>query len=141
MLSLAGSQWTKDRTWLTGYSGKPEYLVLTVEELLSGLTLDQVKLPPTRGANISQAELDYARDIARWSRKNGLLDHLVREKDGQGADTAGTRDVKAESAALARGRGGRPTLLVEEIVPDQFCDLYAEVSSGVLLRPSKSCPC
>jgi hypothetical protein len=45
-------------------------------------------------------------------------------------------DVKLVSAALAKPRRGRPTLLVQDLMPDSFCDLYAEVSG---CRRCRSC--
>ncbi|GAA5982887.1 hypothetical protein JCM10908_006822 [Rhodotorula pacifica] len=126
--------WTEDRKQFTAYKEKGEYFILSPDELLKGSPLSSFTPPSVRAATLTEAELNYARDLARWSRRNGL-EQQVRGEATNGTAVAAeggglaapTTDVKLVSASLARGRGGRPTLLIQDIVPDVFCDLYAEI--------------
>lgn len=80
--------------------------------------------------------MGYARDLARWSRRNGLEQQICgqAETEPEAANPSGpaivpaAMDVKVVSAALAKPRRSRPTVLVRDLMPDNFCDLYAEVS-------------
>ncbi|KWU45269.1 hypothetical protein RHOSPDRAFT_33214 [Rhodotorula sp. JG-1b] len=128
--------WTKDKQQFTAYKEKAEYFVLSPDELLKGSPRAAFSAPTVRAATITDAEVGYARDLARWSRRNGL-EQQIRGQAGTepgAADPSGpaiappaATDVKLVSAALAKPRRGRPMLLIQDLVPDSFCDLYAEI--------------
>ncbi|GAA5954063.1 hypothetical protein JCM8115_003299 [Rhodotorula mucilaginosa] len=128
--------WAKDKQQFTAYKEKGEYFVLSPDELLKGSPLTVFTAPTLRAARITDAELGYARDLARWSRRNGL-EQQIRGQAGTESGAANPSgpaiappaavDVKLVSAALAKPRRGRPTLLVQDLMPDSFCDLYAEI--------------
>lgn len=110
--------------------------MLPAEDLLAGNTLTQFNASARGTAQLTEAELEYARDLARWSRRNGLLENVIPKGEAGAAADGGAKaiDAKGVSAALAKGgRRGRPTVLIQDIVPDQFCDIYGEVSSPLSL--------
>ncbi|GAA5876225.1 hypothetical protein JCM3774_002330 [Rhodotorula dairenensis] len=123
--------WSKDKQQFTAYKEKGEYFTLSPDLLLKGSPISVYAAPSERAARITEAELNYARDLARWSRRNGLEQQVQSDAPDPAnpsvPSVAPTADVKVVSRELAKKRSGRPTLLIEEIVPDAFCDLYAEV--------------
>lgn len=133
--AIPRQQWTKDKQQFVAYKEKGEYFILAPDELLKGSPISVYEAPSIRAAQITDAELNYARDLARWSRRYGLEQQIQSDApipniaNPPVPGVAPASDIKLVSAALAKKRSGRPTLLIEEIVPDMFCDLYAEVSA------------
>ncbi|BGP58519.1 hypothetical protein JCM8202v2_006188 [Rhodotorula sphaerocarpa] len=123
--------WRSDLKCLQQFGNRrPEFVVLPAEDLLAGNTLTQFNASARGTAQLTEAELEYARDLARWSRRNGLLENVIPKGEAGAAADGGARaiDAKGVSAALAKGgRRGRPTVLIQDIVPDQFCDIYGEI--------------
>ncbi|KPV72994.1 uncharacterized protein RHOBADRAFT_55240 [Rhodotorula graminis WP1] len=131
IIVIQGLNWKKDNKKLTAYKDKGHYFVLPSARLLDGTKLGNFKPPPCRSASLTDAELSYARDIARWARKHALLDDvLVRQAADSGVAPPNPPavDAKARSATFARGGdGGRKLVTVEEVCADTFCDIQGEI--------------
>ncbi|GAA5853997.1 hypothetical protein JCM8547_008187 [Rhodosporidiobolus lusitaniae] len=81
---------------------------------------------PTRAAKLTDSELLYARDLARWSKKHGLVAHVTGKsaEEVREAEEERKRGVVQEKK---KAGGGRKKLRVEEVQPDEFCDLLGEI--------------
>ncbi|GAA5837721.1 hypothetical protein JCM11251_002305 [Rhodosporidiobolus azoricus] len=116
--------WSKDKKWFVAYKGKGEFRVLPSHLLLSDPPTPLSAFPPgqlSRSATIGESELDYARDLAKWSRKHDLLRTALGAKEEPG-ETEGKRPLPPKRKSL-----GRPVMRVEEMEEDTFCDTYGEI--------------
>lgn len=85
---------------------------------------------------MTDAELSYARELARWAKKHALLENVLggfAAKSGAVPQAPPGSDAVARSAMLRKGAGkGRRLVRVEEMCADTFCDIQAEVRAFVL---------
>ncbi|BGP43901.1 hypothetical protein JCM10449v2_007958 [Rhodotorula kratochvilovae] len=125
-------QWNKDKKQLVGYSNhnKGLYYVLPPAQLLDGSPISSFKAPPSRIATLTDAELGYARDLARWAKKHALLENVLSGYAAtSGVSVAEVADAKTRSALLGKGKGngGRKLVTIGEACDSVFCDLQGEV--------------
>ncbi|GAA6033519.1 hypothetical protein JCM8097_001435 [Rhodosporidiobolus ruineniae] len=130
--------WRKDRTLYSAF-GRPDkgqFVVLPSADLLSSAPLSALLSTlkrPTRAALVGDAELSYARDLARWADKHDLLKHAL--------EAMGDLPAVDQTRPVVRSRG-RPTQRIEEMQPDQFCDTIGEIVhySSNFISSAGRCP-
>ncbi|GAA6008967.1 hypothetical protein JCM10207_004044 [Rhodosporidiobolus poonsookiae] len=123
---LQRMHWKNDNRTFTAYANKGLFAVLPSATLLAPTPPILSSFTPhsRRAAALTDAELSYARDLAKWARRHDLLGNLV----GGGKESKEELDAKARSAAVMKGsRGGRQTLRIEDMNADEFCDTTGEI--------------
>ncbi|GAA5839891.1 hypothetical protein JCM9279_005196 [Rhodotorula babjevae] len=144
IIVIQNVNWKKDNGKLTAYYDKGLYFVLPSAQLLDGTKLPDFKPPPSRIASLTNAELSYARDLAKWARKNALLaDVLGRHaaKSGVAPQDLGAVDARTRSTTFAKGGGGRQLVTVDKVYAGVFCDIQGEIVKYYKPFPGTPGPC
>ncbi|GAA5960863.1 hypothetical protein JCM21900_006612 [Sporobolomyces salmonicolor] len=126
--------WSKDRNWFVAYKDNGFFHILPCDSLLafepSTSTSEFLKpLPhcPCRKADITDTELSYARDLAKWAKKYNLVGN-VKPSIVRTTSQDDLFDARKKSAELAKGaRTKRPLLRIEEVQAGEFCDVKGEI--------------
>ncbi|GAA5877352.1 hypothetical protein JCM1840_007205 [Sporobolomyces johnsonii] len=126
--------WSKDRNWFVAYKHNGLFLVLPGDSLLASepsTSVSEFLKPlshcPSRKADITDAELSYAHDLAKWAKTYNLVGN-VKPSIASMVDQSDPFDAKKKSAELAKGaRAKRPLLRIEEVQADEFCDVQGEI--------------
>ncbi|GAA5820350.1 hypothetical protein JCM3770_002778 [Rhodotorula araucariae] len=127
---IQGLNWNKDRRQLTAYRGKGVYYVLPPAQLLDGSPIGAFEAPPSRVATLTDAELGYARDLARWAKKHALLENVLGSyAAASGVQEAEVAGAKTRSVLLGKGKGngGRQLVPIADVCDSVFCDLQGEI--------------
>lgn len=117
---------------ITGYKGTMLFAVLEPAALLAdSVKPDPYAKPPH--ARFGKDEIAYAKDLAHWWRSH------EGEFDEPAAPVIEVvRDAKEISREVTKkgggGSSGRPLLRIEDIAPNEFCDIIAVVRPHLLAR-------
>ncbi|GAA5938074.1 uncharacterized protein JCM15063_005457 [Sporobolomyces koalae] len=131
ILIVQNINWQKDRKQFTGFSslrnGKfvviPSELATTYCEGQAATFVDKLKRCPQRVATVTEDELLYVRDIAKWSKKHDVVGHHV----APGEEPKPFNVVETSSRLSKGGTGRRELVEIRQLEPDSFYDVQGEI--------------